>query len=55
MQPASSSLSLLMVFSKLFICFFRMWCYYRSWRIAYHDEFIHQDPSPETDRDRRQN
>ena len=38
---------------SLFICFFRMWCYYRSWRIAYHDEFIHQDPSPETDRDRR--
>lgn len=39
---------------SLFICFFRMWCYYRSWRIAYHDEFIHEDPSPETDRDRRQ-
>ena len=39
---------------SLFICFFRMWCYYRSWRIAYHDTFIHEDPSPETDRDRRQ-
>ena len=40
--------------ASLFITFFRMWCYYRSWRIAYHDNFIHEDPSPETDRDRRQ-
>ena len=38
--------------SSLFMVAFRMWCYYKDWRIAYHDQFYKEDHSPETDRDR---